>query len=268
MQILNKFILVILLGLSVISCKKESYNLDAPLNKSQLKFAVTQQQSKDNVVFLQNLTPAVIPYWDYSSGTSTRAKDTVIFPFSGDYKIKYSALTGGGLVQGDSVTVHVTNTDLSYLTDSSWYYLTNGTGKVWELNMTSPMGFYGLDYLKHNGSSADWSWVPDLASNSWIMPNRNYGQIKFDLNNAKNYQKVSIDANGNSTTCNGKFDYDPATKKMRLIGCELLYGGDYGTAVANWSDVTVLKLTENEMVLGVVRTADPVWLGFSFKPKR
>ena len=267
MKLLNKLGIIILVGLSVVSCKKESYNLESPLDKSQLKFSVTQQQSKDNVVYLASQTPKVIPYWDYSSGTSSRVNDTIIFPFSGDYLIKYSAYTGGGFVQGDSVTVHVTNTDLSYLTDSSWYYLTHATGKVWELDMTQPMGYYGLDYLKHNGSAADWSWLPDLASNSWIMTNRYYGNITFDLNNAKNYQKISVDENGVSTTCNGKFDFDPSTHKMKLMGCELLFGGDYYSAVANWNDVTVIKITEDEMILGVVRTLDPCWLGFTFKPK-
>lgn len=268
MKFLNKFTWVVLAVASfTVSCDKGDYNLEAPLEKSQLKFSVTQQQAKDNVVFLQSLTPGVIPYWDYTSGTSTRVSDTVIFPFSGDYKVKYRALTGGGYVEGDSVTVHVTNTDLSYLKDSSWYYLTKGTGKTWELDMSKPMGFFGLDYPKHNGSGADWSWHPDLASNSWIMPNRNYGQIKFDLNNAKNYQKTSIDANGVSTTCNGKFDLDPAAGKMKLLGCDLLYGGDYGTAVANWNDVTVIKITDQELILGVVRTIDPCYLGFTFKPK-
>src|SRR5688572_2215137 len=65
--------------------------LGEPITTADLNYSVTQEPGYDNKVFLQNMTPNTIPYWQHAIGTSTRAKDTVIFPFGGDYWIKYSA---------------------------------------------------------------------------------------------------------------------------------------------------------------------------------
>lgn len=253
------------------SCTKDKLSLPSPIAKSDIKFAVTQQQGRDNIVYLQSLTPGVISYWDYESGTSTLAEDTVIFPFSGDYKIKYDASSAGGFVYGDSVTIHITNTDLSFITDPSWEDLTGGqAGKTWVLDMARPIGWYGYDYLKHNGSGDDWSWHPDYAGNEWVMPNRDYGKMSFDLNNGKNYRRTYIDDNGNTVNCTGKFDLDLANHVMKIIGCEMLFGGNYHSQSTNWSNVTILDLSATSMTLGVKRDHPnpgdgPCWIGFTFK---
>lgn len=259
-------------GYTACSPAEEKDSLPTPPPVSNLKFEVSQKQGKDNVVYLKSLTPNAIPYWDYNSGTSTRAQDTVIYPFSGDYLIKYGVNASGGFVPGDSVTVHVTTTDLSYITDPAWAFLTNGQpGKTWKLNMAKPIGWFGLDYGK--GSGDDWSWHPDYAGNEWVMPNKDYGEMTFNLNNAKNYQRIIYDANNNPVTCNGKFDMDLAQKKIKLFGCDMLFGGpQYFSQVSNWRDMKILSLTETSMILGVVRDkplpGDGVcYIGFCFQPK-
>lgn len=268
------FILVSLVILEA-SCSpsQDKANLPQPLSKDALKFSVTQKSGEDNVVYLQSQTQGVIPYWDFGSGTSTLVNDTVIFPFSGDYVIHYNASTAGGFVQGDSMTIHVTTTDLSYLTDPSWANLTEGqAGKTWVLDMARPIGWYGYDYLKHNGSADDWSYHPDYAGNEWVMPNRDYGEMTFDLNNGKNYHRTYIDDQGHTQNCSGKFDFNIATHTIKLIGCELLYGGDYHGQATNWSNITVLELTATTMTLAVSRDHPnpgdgPCWIGFTFKVK-
>lgn len=266
-------LVLVLLWASSCSPLVKRADLPQPLPSSALKFKVTQEQGKDNVVYLESLTQGVIPYWDFGSGTSTKAKDTVIFPFSGDYVIHYSGSSAGGFVPGDSVTIHVSNTDLSYLTDPTWAYLTGGqAGKTWVLDMARPIGWYGFDYLKGNGSADDWSWHPDYAGNSWVMADRDYGQMTFDLNNGKNYKRIYIDDNGNTETCTGKFDLNIATHTLKLIGCDLLYGGDYYVQVPDWRTVTVLGLTDSTMTLGVARHYAPAggdcWIGFTYKVKK
>lgn len=255
------------------SPSEDKASLPRPLASDALQFSVTQQQGKDNLVYLQSQTPGVIPYWDFGSGTSTLANDTIIFPFSGDYVIHYDASTPGGFVKGDSVTIHVTNTDLSSLTDPSWANLTGGQlGKTWVLDMARPVGWYGYDYLKHNGSADDWSWHPDYAGNEWVMPNRDYGEMTFDLNNGKNYHRTLIDAQGNAENCNGKFDFNVAGHTIKLLGCQMLFGGDFYSQASNWSTVTVLELTDSSMTLAVNRDHPnppdgPCWIGFTFKVK-
>jgi hypothetical protein len=267
--------IAVTLVLLVASCSpsQDKANLPEPLSRDALKFSVTQKSGEDNVVYLQSQTNGVIPYWDFGSGTSTQVNDTVIFPFSGDYVIHYDASTGGGFVEGDSVTVHVTTTNLSYLTDPSWAYLTGGqNGKTWVLDMARPIGWYGYDYLKNNGSADDWSWHPDYAGNEWVMPDRYYGEMTFDLNNGKNYHRTYIDDQGNTENCSGKFDFNIASHTIKLIGCELLYGGDYHGQVTNWSNVTVLALSDTSMTLAVSRDHPnpgdgPCWIGFTYKVK-
>ena len=267
MKYINIFsIAVIIAAFAACSPSEKRVELPAIIDKSQLKFSVTQNPSHDNVAYLNSQTPNASPSWSFGTSFSTRVKDTVLLPFGGANVIKYGVISGGGFVQ-DSVKINVTKNDDEFFANPNWNLLTNGqAGKTWVLDMVNPMGFYGLDWGK--GGSGDWSWEPDLASNSWIMPSRDYGEIKFDLNGNFNYTKISKDAAGNASTCVGTFSYDFANKLINLNGCELLFGGDYHRAVANWNQVKVIRLTANEVVLGVIRTVDPCYLGFRFKPKQ
>lgn len=268
-----KIIIPVAIIIYIAGCspKEKRESLPAALSKDDLKFSVTQQPNKDNVVYLKSFTTNAIPYWNYESGSSTLVYDTVTFPFSGDYVIKYGASSGGGFVWGDSVKIKVTKTDLSTITDPQWAWLTNGqTGKTWVLDMASPIGWYGLDYGK--GSGDDWSWAPDYASNTWVMPNQDYGSMTFDLNNGKNYKRILLDASGNATTCTGKFDLDIKNNTLKLIGCELLFGGDYYKNSSNWSTLKIIKMSETSMILAVLRDkpnpGDGVcYIGFQFKLK-
>lgn len=267
--------LLILVAGCIASCSpsEKRYDMPAVMDKSQLKFSVTQQQGHDNIVYLKSLTPGVIPYWSYDGGSSTLAADTVVFPFSGEYYIHYDVSSAGGYVTGDSVKITVTTTDLSTITDPTWKYLTNGSaGKTWVLDMRRPIGWYGFDYLKKNGSSDDWSWHPDYAGNEWVMPNRDYGQMTFDLNNAKNYQRILKDANGVGTATKSTFNLDLSNAKLKLNGAEILYGGDYYKNVSNWSEATILEISDTSLTLGVIRDkpnpGDGVcWIGFTYRVK-
>lgn len=255
----------------LVGCNPSEKEVSLPpaLNSKALSYKVTQNPDKDNEVYLESQTSQAIPFWDYGSGTSTRKLDTVIFPFSGDYTIRYSVSSAGGFVPGDTTTIHVSNTDLSYLTDPSWGYIAGTNGKTWVLDMAKPIGWYGPDYLKANHSTDDWSYVPDYAGNEWVMPNRDYGSMHFDLDNGKNYAVTFIDASGKSTTTKGSFDINTTAGTITLNGAILLYGGDYYSQVSNWQNITILAMTDTTMTLGVWRDHGdgPCWIGFTFKLK-
>jgi hypothetical protein len=264
--------IAIVLYISSCSPSEKRAALPARLSTDDLKFSITQQPNRDNIVYLKSYTVNAIPSWTFEGGNSTLMNDTLIFPFSGDYYIKYGASSGGGFVMADSVKIKVSKTDLTTIKDPQWAWLTNGQpGKTWVLDMAYPIGWYGLDYGK--GSGDDWSWHPDYAGNSWTMPNQNYGSMTFDLGNGKNFKRISLDAAGNvASTCSCKFDLDVKNNVLKLAGCDMLFGGDYYTQSTNWSTLKIIKMTETTMILAVVRDRpkrpDGVcYIGFQFKPK-
>ena len=260
--------LMTLSGLFSCSPSTKSVSLPAAMSSSALSYKVSQNPDKDNEVYLESTTIGAIPFWDFGSGTSTNQYDTIIFPFSGDYTIHYSVSSAGGFVPGDSTVIHVSNTDLSYLTDPSWSYIAGETGKTWVLDMSKPIGWYGSDYPKHNGSADDWSWHPDYAGNEWVMTNRDYGSMHFDLDNGKNYSVTSIAESGTATTKTGAFDINTSTGMIKLIGAELLYGGDYHSQVSNWQNICILDMSETSITLGVWRdqsSEGTCWIGFTYK---
>lgn len=266
------FLLAALLGLYSCSPSVKKVSMPAPISSSALSYTVTQNPDKDNEVYLESKTSAAIPFWDYGSGTSTKGLDTIIYPFSGDYTIHYSVSSAGGFVMGDSTTIHVTSTDLSYLTDPSWGFIAGATGKTWVLDMARPVGWYGSDYAKHNGSADDWSWHPDYAGNEWVMASRDYGSMHFDLNNGKNYSVTFIDADGKTTTKTGTFDINTSAGTIKLNGAELLYGGDYHGQASNWQNIAILDMSDTSITLGVWRDQPnpgdgPCWIGFTYKLK-
>src|SRR5882757_9098664 len=112
--------LAVMLSMAACSPTQLRYDQAFPIDKSKLKFSVSQQQGYDNKVFLLSQTPGIIPYWNYGVGTSTNVADTVILPFLGKNIIYYSVNSAGGYVTGDSAIVNVTANDSAYFADSAW----------------------------------------------------------------------------------------------------------------------------------------------------
>lgn len=166
-------------------------SLGAPLSSSQLQYSITQQPGYDNQVFMENQTPSTIPYWDFVIGTSTRQKDTVVFPFGGDYWIKYTAFGRGGSVI-DSTQITVSENDPEYFSDPSWELLTNGTtGKYWKLVRVSlgPASNY-----KSVWADVNW-WAPEAYN--WD------DSAYFDLNGGFHFKRFH-----NGVVTESKFDLD------------------------------------------------------------
>ncbi|MGY0036656.1 hypothetical protein [Pedobacter sp. NJ-S-72] len=131
-HIIKTLLLLIFPVVGILSCKKDQHTLGRTLDKSEIKYQVSQDFAADpggNTVIMRNLTPETISMWDYGTGTSRRMTDTVHFAFQGSYTIKFSAVTAGGVVKMDSVIVNVTRENLSYVTDQMWFDISGGPGK-------------------------------------------------------------------------------------------------------------------------------------------
>jgi hypothetical protein len=151
--------------------------------------------------------------------------------------------------------------------------LTNGvTGKNWVLDMIDPVGWAGLDYPAASGDN--WNWFPDYASNSWVMPNKNWGEMHFDLNGGYNTSVTQTAlASAQQTTKSGTYNFDIANNKLTFNGgVEMLYGGDYYGDVSNWYSVKVVELSATSLRLAVIRDKSRTGEGvclivFHYKPK-
>ncbi|KAA8481438.1 hypothetical protein BDE36_0718 [Arcticibacter tournemirensis] len=274
----------ILLGISLflITCRKEEYNLERALDKSEIKYSIVQDKSADaggNTVILKNETAGTISMWDFGTGRSTNAVDTVHFAFKGDYTIKFAVLTGGSIVELDPVTIKVTEDNLNYVNDPLWTAISGGVGqeKVWLLDtdakfFNGPLTFFGVNngWLKEgnpwNGGAnstgcygADcWTWGPDLTTiYADKMTKTDYGTMTFSL---KGGAIFTADKKFEKVTQTGTYYLNSAGKTLSITNGSILR--DYKPAknglrgISNWSNYTILSLDENTMQLGVIRDKD------------
>ncbi len=281
-RILYIVLAAVTIGSMLFSCEPVEDRDSLPavtLTPSTLKFSVTQNPANTNEVILSNPDPSVIPYWKYVDGNgnelghSNKSSDKIALPFAGKYTVYYTAYTRGGSVEATPVEVTVTENDEEYFSNPKWGMLTNGvTGKNWVLDFIDPVGWAGLDYPAASGDN--WNWFPDYASNSWVMPNKNWGEMHFDLNGGYNTSVIQTAlASAQQTTKSGTYNFDIANNKLTFNGgVEMLYGGDYYGDVSNWYSVKVVELSATSLRLAVIRDKSRTGEGvclivFHYKPK-
>jgi hypothetical protein len=252
-------LLLVITGV-VLSCKKKDYQLGSLLDKSQINMEVKQDLTVDpggNTIYLINHTDKVEPYWDYATGTSTRRMDTVHYAFKGDYIVRRSAVTQGGIVKLDSVIIHVTQDNLNYVNDPLWTALTGGVGqeKTWLLDLdangvskffASPVYFAGDDNIWAGGCAKPggncWGWDPKWSDNTWICAKADYGSMTFNLKGGP-FVKVDQKATSNAGVFNGTFYLDKDAKTISFSGVTPLNQG-YDQV---YTKGRLISLTENTM---------------------
>jgi len=252
-------LLLVMTGV-VLSCKKNDYQLGSMPDKSQINMEVQQDLAVDaggNTVYLINHTDKVEAVWDYATGKSNRRVDTVRYAFQGDYEIKRSAVTPGGIVYLDPVTIHVTKDNLNYVNDPLWTLLSGGVGneKTWLLDLdangvskffASPVYFAGDDYgwdnqcAKAGGNC--WTWFPKWSDNTWICAKADYGSMTFKLQGGP-FVAVDQKATANAGVTNGTFYLDKDAKTISFSGTTPLNQG-YDQV---YTKGTIITLTENTM---------------------
>lgn len=263
MKLFKQIILLVTIAvLVVMSCKKKDYSLGNMPDKAQINMEVKQDLTVDaggNTVYLINHTDAVEPYWDYATGTSTRRVDTVKYAFKGDYTVKRTAVTGGGLVQLDPITIHVTQDNLNYVNDPLWILLSGGPGneKTWVLDLNangvskffdSPVYFAGTDYGWNNQCTKDggncWTWFPKWSDNTWIAAQGDYGTMTFNLKGGP-YVTVDQKMIAGSGTKTGTYYLDKDAKTVSFTNVTPLNQG-YDQV---YTKGKIITLTENTLQL-------------------
>ncbi|WP_417887740.1 hypothetical protein [Zunongwangia sp.] len=256
-----KIILLALLSISLFSCDDEE-NLPAiNLKPSELDYTVELMPENQNTLILKNNDETVIPYWSYVDsegseiGHSNKDSLSVGLPFAGDYIVKFTAYTRGGAVHATPDTIKIASNDNEIFNDEKWQLLTNGAeGKTWELNMESPIGWAALGYPE----TSDDRWFPSYKGNEWVMENKDWGEMTFNLNGGYNVEVTQTALNSEEkTTKTATFNYNIEEHTITFNGgVELLYGGDYYSDVSNWTAVNVLSVSKNLLELSVVRDQD------------
>jgi hypothetical protein len=241
-----------LCALAACDPKEDRDDLPEPMQASALEFSVTQKQDYDNIVYLESKTKGVLPFWDYGTGFSNKAKDTINIPFAGTYYIKYTAYAGGGPVQ-DSMKITVTKNDPEFFSSPMWNLLTNGAeGKTWVWAMDTPGGApYGNG---SGGATAPEWWKPTPADViSWGVAD---DQMTFDLKGAANYTKVTPKG-----TTKGLFVLDTLSRTIKILGSD----------ISNGAGITYVVVTLNQNELTLAQQGDGwrnIWMfkrkGFNY----
>lgn len=234
---MKKFITLSLLALSamLVSCTKEDEeSLGGPtIAKSDMKFAVTQEQGHDNIVMLNSLTPGgYIPFWEYNGGFSKKKQDTINLPFAGNYTIRYTIYTQGGPLS-DSTNITVSENDPEYFASPLWSLLTNGeNGKTWVWASDIPGGIC-------HGNGSGGATAPEWWQNG-IEYLRSEGvaddEMTFDLKGAKNFTLAHA-----GTSQKAIFELDTLNKTLKITGGDISLG--------NKVTYVIVKLTADELTL-------------------
>lgn len=256
----------------VPSCSPDTYSLDGATDKSNIHFDITQDLAVDaggNTVILKNTTPGVILNWDYGTGKSNKAMETVKYAFKGDYTIKITAVTDGGLVELDPVTITVTQDNLNYVDDPLWNLLSGGVGhsKTWLLDLDAngvskyfagPMYFYGTDNAWLEGGdkgcygSDCWNWNPEWKGNTWIAAKGDYGSMTFSLDGGPflTTDHKMMPSYGQES---GTYFLDANAKTLTTSNATILHTNEYENCVDNWQSMKIMSITENTLQVGVLR---------------
>lgn len=281
MKLLAAFVAVA----TVVACEPVEDRESLPsksIKSGDIDITVSQDAIGGNNITMQNNTPNITPYWQYENakgdlvGFSNKNLNNVVFPFAGNYNVYFTALTRGGGVEAEPIVVNVSQNDENFFSAEEWGFLTNGVeGKTWVLDMVNPIGWAGFDYPYDEAGDDYWNWFPDYVGNEWVMPNKNWGEMTFDLNGGYNISVTQTALNSDAqTTKTGTYSYEIDNHSMVLNGAvEMLFGGDYYPDVSNWKKLNVVEITENSLRLSVVRDQarnpndGPCQIVFHFKPK-
>jgi hypothetical protein len=256
---------VLAMMLFITSCQDDDHELGDVLSPSEIDFDVIQDFNEDaggNTVILKNNTPGTISMWDYGTGRSTRMQDTIRFAFKGEYVVKFSAVTAGGIVELEPVTITVTEDNLMYVNDPLWTTLSGGVGqeKTWLLDLNAegvskyhpaPIGFAGLKWGFGNQCTVDptttgdcWTWFPEYTGNEWMATKADYGTMTFNLKGGP-FVTVDQKATPDAGVQNGTYFLDKDAKTISFTDVTPLNQG--------WDQIYdkayIIELTQDYMRL-------------------
>ncbi|WNH11505.1 hypothetical protein [Thalassobellus suaedae] len=285
-KILIASFLMLGIGFLISSCEAEKYSLGNTPDKSEIDFEIVQDFTADsggNTVIMTNNTDGVILTWNYGTGKSNKKVETVKYAFKGDYTIYISAVTAGGIVELDPVTITVTDDNLSYVDDPLWTALSGGVGhsKTWYLDLNAdgeskyfgaPMSFSGNELVwdkECEGNPDDglcWIWEPEWAGNEWIADAGDYGSMTFSLEGGP-FINVNHALTTNRGEENGTYFLDADAKTLTLTDAAILQNSWGDNDVNDWSNYRILTLTEDAMQLAAFHNSKEELVIFNFISK-
>lgn len=137
---MRKYLIIIisLLVIGAISCKKEEFELeDAPL-KSDAVFTYNTSAESDNLINFKATISNGLAVWDFGNGFTAKGNAvTGTFPRKGTYTVSLTIFTQGGSAS-TSQDIVIVNDDFSLLDDPLFTFLTGGidsiNGKTWVID--------------------------------------------------------------------------------------------------------------------------------------
>ena len=279
------FTLVFAATLFITSCEDDTPGLGRKLDKSELDFDVIQELSIDpggNTVIMRNNTPGTVSMWDYGTGRSNKVQDTVRYPFTGEYTIKFSALTRGGVVMADSVVIQVTEDNLNYVNDPLWTALSGGVGneKTWLLDLDAngvskyykgPVYFSGDELQWQLGCATAggncWTYEPDWAGNQWVADKGDYGSMTFSLDGGP---FVTVDHKMPpyaGVHQEGTYFLDANARTLTMTDAMVLQNSWAVNDVASFTVGKLISLTEHTMQIAYHHKTKTEFMIFNFISK-
>lgn len=126
--------------LFVVSCEPmedSDYQLGGKPKTEDLKFTYTPTSAKPNIVILENTSDvAGVAVWELGDGSKAKGDSIVAqYPFKGNYTVKMTLYTSGGVSETISQTIAIAADDMSLLNTPMYTALTGGAsnlaGKTW-----------------------------------------------------------------------------------------------------------------------------------------
>lgn len=270
--------------LVIVSCKKADYSLGELPSASEIDYEVIQDFGVDpggNTVILKYNSMNSSPVWDYETGKSNRAIDTVRYAFAGTYTISLTAITQGGTLELEPVVIEVTEDNLNYVNDPLWTALSGGVGnsKVWLLDLdqngvskyfNGPLYFSGKDlgweYACLGDEALCWWWEADWPGNTWIGDAGDYGTMTFSLDGGP---FVTVDHK--FTTARGvemgTYFLDADAKTLTMVDAAPLQNSWADNDVDNWTNFRLISLNEDALQIGAFHASKDELVIFNFISK-